>query len=95
MHACQPASQQASTQATNVYHPPACAVDVLLPLSEACSSQGISLVTHVKPKGEDGSAQVKELVAAIKASVEGKVRPRGVGKRRGEGSETARLSLQC
>ena len=37
--------------------------------ASACKERvGVDLVAHVKPKGEDGAAQVAELVEALKAS---------------------------
>lgn len=43
------------------------AVEVLQPVVAAAEAQGIKMVMHVKPKAEDGSAQVKELITAIQA----------------------------
>jgi len=50
------------------------AVDVLQPLSETASVQGISLVMHVKSKAEDGSAQLQATIEAIKTAEDSKVR---------------------
>lgn len=37
--------------------------------AEACKERvGVELVTHVKPKGEDGAAQIAELIAAVEGS---------------------------
>ena len=42
--------------------------------AEACKERvGVELVTHVKPKGEDGAAQVAQLIEALKGSSEAPV----------------------
>ena len=39
--------------------------------AEACKERvGVDLVAHVKPKGEDGSAQVAGLIDALRSSGE-------------------------
>eukprot|EP00983_Pelagomonas_calceolata_P055321 1144109-Pelagomonas_calceolata.AAC.4 len=49
------------------------AVDVLQPLTDAASAQGVSLIMHVKQKSEDGSAELKAIIEAIKAAEDTKV----------------------
>ena len=43
-------------------------------LAAACKEKvGVELIVHEKPKGEDGSAQINELLEAVKASAESPV----------------------
>ncbi len=42
--------------------------------AEACKERvGVELVTHVKPKGEDGAPQITQLIEAVKGSGEAPV----------------------
>ncbi len=43
-------------------------------LTAACKEKaGVELIVHEKPKGEDGSTQINELLEAVKASAEAPV----------------------
>jgi hypothetical protein len=45
-------------------------IDILTELTDACSSAGVTLRLHPKPKKDDGSTQIGALLAACRASGE-------------------------
>ncbi len=51
-----------------------CAAKLIGALAAACKEKvGVELIMHEKPKGEDGSTQINELLEAVKASAESPV----------------------
>ena len=51
-----------------------CAANLISALAEACKEKvGVDIVLHPRPKGEDGSAQINELLDIIRASADSPV----------------------
>lgn len=61
--------------------------DILAQLEGPCSTAGVKLVLHPKPKKEDGAAQIAALLDACKASADSPV-VGALPKVRGEGLQS-------